>query len=138
MTSWPAPSTIAPSFKPSASNSRRRLNADRFSPVLLKMYVTASLRARVGAAEAALLQDFDDPCRFWVSVGARFAIDLRDADHLRIAAEKHVRRRRVERLAELLFELPAGDQVLDIDLATIGRCLARRQADVPVVRKHPH
>ena len=39
-----------------------------------------------------------------------------------------MRRRRVERLAELLLQLAAGDQVLDVDLVLDRVGLARRQA----------
>src|SRR5262245_4542496 len=85
-------------------------------------------------AEAAALEDFDNAGRLWIDHLPTLAILLRDADHLRVAAEEHVGRRRVEWPAQVLLQLPGRNQVLNINLAPYHLRLARHQAQVGVIR----
>src|SRR5262245_59175648 len=95
-------------------------------PVLLEVDVPFQLMAVLTYAKAAVVVNLDDARR------RRVAGLVGHADHLRVAAQVDMRVRRIERLAQAFLELPAGDQVLDIDLVPDRVGLARRQAEIRV------
>src|SRR2546423_633847 len=86
------------------------------SPVFLEVDVPAELLRRLVGPEAAPAQQLDDARRLRVDRLAGRLVLGRDADHVRVAAQKHVRRRRVEGPAQLPLQLPRRDQLLDVDL----------------------
>src|SRR5262249_57942149 len=92
------------------------------------------LELLVGLVElkAALTQELDDAGRFGENRGVRGLVRGGHADHGGIAAEVDVRRRRLELRAQMLFELAAGDQVLNVDLAIDRVRLPRPQAAIPL------
>src|SRR5205823_9053582 len=79
-------------------------------PVLLIVDIPHALDVRLIGLEAALLEDLDDAARLRIDPGAGVAVLRRHADHLRITAQIDVRSRRVERLAQALLQLAAGNQ----------------------------
>src|SRR5437588_396909 len=81
------------------------------------------------AFKAPPFQHLDHAERLRVARRAGVAVADGDADHLRVAAQEHVRRRRVERRAEVLLHLPAADQLLNVLFSREPR-LARRQREV--------
>src|SRR5262249_4085856 len=101
-------------------------------PVLFKMNVALELAAVPIDLETAALEDFHNAGGLGVRPRSGFAVLERDADHLGVAAQVHVGPSRVERLAQALFQLATGDQVLDVHLATHRDGLARREAQVSV------
>src|SRR5260370_27578659 len=90
------------------------------SPVLLEVDVPLDLRLRLVRLEAALLQNLNHPRRLWVDALARGAVLRRHANHVGVAAQKHVGACGVEFPAEALFQLAAGDHVLDVLLVSHG------------------
>src|SRR5687767_6140736 len=101
-----------------------------FLPVLLVMDVTLELDVGLVRLEAAALQDLDDAQRLRINPGAGLAVLLGHADHLRIAAQEHVRPGRIERLAQSLLEIAARQHVLDVHLVVDRVLFTRRQRDV--------
>src|SRR3954464_5532850 len=104
------------------------------SPVFFVVDVAADLQGGLIGLEAAASQDLDDPGRLREVGLTGDLVLLRDADHLRVAAQEHVRAGRVEWLAELTFQLPGSNEVLDVDLAPRPDALAGGQRQVGVVR----
>src|SRR5205823_4383020 len=101
--------------------------AEGASPVLLEVNRPLQFYARLVDLELTLRQNLDDARRLRIAGLAGRAVGRRHADHLRVAAQIHVRAVRIERGAEPFLELAAGDQVLDVDLLPDGGGLARRQ-----------
>src|SRR5207253_644102 len=108
------------------------------SPVLLEMNVPFYFDRRLIDLEPPALEDLDDAQGGRVGARAGLAVDGRDADHLRVAAQVDVGAGRVERLAQPLLQLAAGDQVLDVHLLADRVGLARGQGQVDVVRVTAH
>src|SRR5437762_13466115 len=103
------------------------------SPVLLEVNVPLQFYAVLIDTEAAFFENLDDAGRLRIDGLAGGAVGRGHTDHLRIAAQIDVRMGRIERLAQVLLELAAGDQVLDVDLLPDRVGLARGQAEVSVV-----
>src|SRR5262245_50507712 len=88
--------------------------------------------------KAALHEQLDDAGRFGKDRRVRDLVCRGHADHGGIAAQKDVRGRRVELGAELLFELAACDQILNVELAADRIRLTRRQAEILVAGVAAH
>src|SRR5262249_12624453 len=93
-----------------------RISTFGFSPVFLEVDVPLYFRRRLVGMEAPLLEDLDHAGRPGVDALAGLAVLRRHADHLGVAAQVDVRPRRVQRGAQPLLELSAGDQILDVNL----------------------
>src|SRR5262249_5037973 len=74
----------------------------------------------------------------WIRALARRLVLDWNADHARISAQIDLRSLRIEHLGDGLFQLAAGDQFLDVDLAVDGVGLARCERDVRVVAMLSH
>src|SRR5579884_1049145 len=98
------------------------------------MDVPLDLRRRLISPEAALFKNLDDAHRLRIHALPCPGIFLWDADHPGIATQKDMGMLGIERLPQPVFELAAGDQVLEIDLRPSVLWLSRCQCDVGVQR----
>src|SRR5262245_45113817 len=113
---WPVIMQLTNLYPSMTSSAMVHHSPTQHSPIFLKMNIPLQFYAGLIDLELATLQNLDDARRLRIDFGAGRLVGGRDADHLGIAAQIHVRRRRIERLAEFLFELAAGDQILNVDL----------------------